>query len=104
MTSQFDLIYYLSEFQNARFKLYANLIGFKSHTELFNRLMPDTVLEEHHKLVVIELTCCTETNFAKSRRYKISCYENIKKTRRTVNGLSTKCLPKYSLQVNQRYK
>ena len=38
------MCHYLSEFENTGFKLYADLIGFKSPTELFNRLIPDIVL------------------------------------------------------------
>ena len=71
--------HYLSEFENAGFKLYADLIGFKSPMQLFNRLIPDIVLAQNDKLIVIELTCCFETNFAKSRQYRINRYENIKK-------------------------
>ena len=63
------MCHYLSEFENAGFKLCADLIGFKSPTELFNRLIPDIVLVRNDKLIVIELTCCFETNFAKSKMY-----------------------------------
>ena len=31
------------------------------------------------KLIVIELACCFDTNFVKSRKHKINRYENIKK-------------------------
>ena len=72
------MCHYLSEFENAGFKLYADLLGFKSPTELFNRLIPDIALVRNDKLVFKELTCCFETNFAKSRRYEINRYENIK--------------------------
>ena len=87
----YTMCHYLSEFENVGFKLYADLIDFKSPTELFSRLIPDIVLVRNNKLVVIELTCCFETNFAKSRRYKISRYKNTK------NVLSTKYLLKYPL-------
>ena len=73
------MCHYLSRFENAGCKLYADLIGFKSPTELFTRLIPEIVLVRNDKLIVIELTCCLETNFAKSRKYKINRYENIKK-------------------------
>ena len=69
----------MSEFENARFKIYADLIGFKRPTELFNRLIPDIVLVKNDKLIIIELACCFETNFVNSRRYKIIRSENIKK-------------------------
>ena len=71
----YTMCHYLPEFENSRFKLYADLIGFKSPTELFNRLIPDIVLVWNDKLIVIELTCYFETNFAKSRKYKINCYK-----------------------------
>ena len=86
------MCHYLPEFENARFKLFADLIGLKSSTELFNRLIPDIALAKKDKLIVIELTCCFETNFAKSRKYKINRYENKKKTVRTLNGLPTKII------------
>ena len=60
--------HYLSEFENAGVKLHAGLISFKTPTELFNRLIPDIVLVRNDKLSLIELTCCFETNFAKSRK------------------------------------
>ena len=68
----------MSECENSRFKLYADLIGFKRPTELFNRLITDTVLVRNDKLVALELVCCFETNLAKSKRHSISRYENIK--------------------------
>ena len=74
----------MSEFENAGFKLYPDLIGFKSPIELFNTLIPDIVLVRNNKLIVIELACCFETNFSNSRKYKINRYENIKKTVRTL--------------------
>ena len=98
----YTMCHYLSEFENVGFKLYADLIDFKSPTELFSRLIPDIVLVRNDKLVVIELTCYFETNFAKSRRYKISRYKNTK------NVLSTKYLLKYPLVTkgfcNKKFK
>ena len=94
----YAMCHYLPEFENARFKLFADLIGLKSSTELFNRLIPDIALAKNDKLIVIELTCCFETNFAKSRKYKISRYENKKKTVRTLNGLPTKIIVEESSQ------
>ena len=47
VASQFQLYtmcHYLSEFENVVFKLYADLFGFKSPIELFNRLITDNVL------------------------------------------------------------
>ena len=73
------MCHYLSEFENAGFKLSADLIGFKSPTELFGRVIPDIVFLRNDKLIVIELTYCFETNSVKSRRHKINCYENIRK-------------------------
>ena len=42
-SSLYMMCHYLSEFENAGFKLYADFIGFKSLTELLNRLIPDLV-------------------------------------------------------------
>ena len=42
-------------------------------------MIPDIVLVRNDILIIIELTCCFETNFAKPRRYKINRYENIYK-------------------------
>ena len=88
------MCHYLPEFESfffARFKLFADLIGLKSSTELFNRLIPDIALAKNDNLI-IELTCCFETNFAKSRKYKINRNENKKKAVRTLNGLPTKII------------
>ena len=93
------MCHYLPEFENAGFILYADLTSFKSPTELFNRLIPDIVLAKNDKLIVIEPTCCFETNFTKSRKYKSNRYENIKKTVRTLNGRLTKYLLMYPLWV-----
>ena len=67
------MCHYLSEFENVGCKLYADLNGFKSPTELFNRLMPDIVLVRNDTLTITKLTCCFETNFAKSRLYNQHC-------------------------------
>ena len=88
--------HYLSEFENAGFKLYPDLTGFKSPTELFNTLIPDIVLVRNNKLIVIELACCFETNFSNSRKYKINRYENIKKTVRTLKWTVHKTFVKVS--------
>ena len=50
----YAICHYLSEFGNVGFKLYADLTGFKSSTELFNRLMPHIMLGRSDKLIVIE--------------------------------------------------
>ena len=54
--------HYLSEFENAGFKTYVDLNGFKSSTELFNRPIPDIVLVRNNKMVVIEITCSLKQN------------------------------------------
>ena len=43
-------------------------------------MIPDIVLVRNDVLIIIELTCCFETNFAKPSRYKINRYKNIYKT------------------------
>ena len=63
----YTMRHYLSEFENTGFKTYVDLNGFKSSTELFNRLIPDIVLVRNNKMVVIEITCCFKTKFVKSR-------------------------------------
>ena len=92
----YTMCHYLSEFENIGFKIYADLTGFRNPTELFNRLIADTVLTKNDNLIVIDLTCCFKTNFAKSRKYKISRYESIKIDVRTLNRLWAKYLLKYS--------
>ena len=63
---------YLQDFENVGYKLCAYLNGFNSHTDLFNKLIPDIVLVRKDKLTVIELKCSFETNFEKSTRCKIN--------------------------------
>ena len=75
----YTTFHYLSEFENYESKLYPDLHGFQSPAELFDRLIPGIVLAKNDNLIVIELTCYFETNFAKSKKYKINRYENIKK-------------------------
>ena len=43
-SSLYTMCHYLSEFENVVFKLYADLFGFKSPIELFNRLITDNLL------------------------------------------------------------
>ena len=52
------MCHYLLQFDNVGCKLHADLNGFKSPTELFNRLIPDIVLVRNNKLTIIELMCC----------------------------------------------
>ena len=71
------LCHYLSLLENVGYKLYADIEGRTNPAELFNNLRPDVALLHDDELIVIELTCCFETNFTKSRQYKIDRYKHL---------------------------
>ena len=54
----YTMCHYLLQSDNVGCKLHADLNGFKSPTELFNRLIPDIVLVRNNKLTITELMCC----------------------------------------------
>ena len=53
-------------------------LGFPSPKGLFSGKIPDIVLQQGEKLIVIELTCPTETNLLSSREYKSNHYKELK--------------------------
>ena len=63
-----------SALENIRFKLFADLGGFKNPEILFNGPWPDIMMKNDNKLTVIELSCCYETNFVKARNYEMERY------------------------------
>ena len=73
----FTMCHYLSQLQANGYRLYSDLEGFKNPAELFRSLRPDIVLLKESDLIAIELTCCFETNFEKSKIYKINQYKNL---------------------------
>ena len=61
------------------FDIYVDLPGYQSPSNIFyDTVRPDMVLKRDRHLIIIELTCCFETNFEKSRNFKIEKYESIK--------------------------
>ena len=44
---------------------------------LFNSPRPDIVVKNGNKVTVIELSCCYETNFVKTRNYKMKSYSEL---------------------------
>ena len=59
------------------YQLYADITGYRNPAELFRTLRPDIVLLIADELIAIELTCCFETNFDKSRNYKKERYSDL---------------------------
>ena len=74
------------------FKLYADIEGFENTNTLFKssrpnepkagmcRQRPDIVILERRRITIIELTCPFESNFNKSREYKVRRYNNLRNT------------------------
>ena len=58
-------------------KLYVDLPGFPSPSDIFDDVRPDLILRTNDKVAVIELTCCYEQNIEKSKQYKLEKYANI---------------------------
>ena len=73
----FTLLYYVKQLTSHGFTIFADLEGFSSPTELFNRMRPDIVLIKDDNITTIELTCCFETNIQKSNAYKKAKYEHL---------------------------
>ena len=69
------MCHYLS--QLIGFDLFVDINGFANPAELFYNLRPDIVLLSPNEAITIELSCCFETNFAKSRAYKENRYSNL---------------------------
>ena len=80
------------------------MAGFKNPEILFHGPQPDIVVKNGNKLTVIELSCCCETNFVKTRNYEIERYSklqdlhvdnNFRVTKLYVEVYSLGGLPKY---------
>ena len=53
----------------------------KHISDIFNNLKPDLALRKKHKVGILELTVCHETNLVASRNYKLNKYSNISQHR-----------------------
>ena len=66
-----DYVYhYAVQLQQYGYEVFVDIEGFKSPSKIFCRFVPDMVLKIGDKITIIELTCCFEYNFSKSRKYK----------------------------------
>ena len=59
------------------YDVFADVEGYRSSAALFNSSIPDTVAIKGNILYTIELTVCFETNFSKSRNYRLNRYKNL---------------------------
>ena len=73
------------------FDIFVDLPGYENPSNVFyDAVRPDLVLKRNHHIIVIELTCCFETNLVHSRNFKIEKYKNIKNySKVTVNKIET---------------
>ena len=75
----YTLLHYISQLQIQGYEIYADMLGFKSTSELFENKRPDIALRKGNEIRTIELTCCFETNIEKSNEYKKRKYEKLEK-------------------------
>ena len=73
----YTMYHYISQLVSRGYEVFVDLEGYQNPSELFRNVRPDLVLKRNGKLISIELTCCFETNLAKSREYKIQKYQSI---------------------------
>ena len=73
----FTIFHYLTALENTGFELFVDLAGFKNPEILFNGPRPDILVKYGNKRTVIELSRCYETNFVKTRNYKVECYRKL---------------------------
>ena len=73
------------------FDIFVHLPRYENLSNVFyDAVRPDIVLKRNHHIVVIELTCCFETNLLHSINFKIEKYKNIKNySKVTVNKIKT---------------
>ena len=57
--------------------MYVDLDSFDNPSKLFKSSRPDLALVKNDEVMIIELTCCYETNTLKSRSYKIDKYKSL---------------------------
>ena len=74
----FTICYYLNNLLNLGYQVLADLDGYRNTAELFHHFRPDAALIKDNEIIILELTCCFETNFKKSRDFKIEKYRNLK--------------------------
>ena len=72
------IVHHLGILKDKGFTILADLPGFQSPNTIFESLRPDIVLCTNTIIYAIELTICFETNFVKSREYKLKRYENLR--------------------------
>jgi hypothetical protein len=63
---------------NASSKLYADVPGYYSTSEIFDTHRPDVAVIYKDTVYVLELTCCHELNFESSRSFKQSKYSALR--------------------------
>ena len=68
---------FCSQLSQFGWKTYVDLNGFQSPNEFFTSLRPDMALVKGNRIVIVELTCCFDTNTVKSQTYKLNRYRNI---------------------------
>ena len=73
----YTICYYLNDLVDKGHLLFADIEGYRNTFELFHRLRPDVAIVTATEVIIVELTCCFETNLQKSREYKIERYRNI---------------------------
>ena len=71
------ILMYLSQLTSYGYTLYGDLPDYFHPNALFRSMRPDIVLTKNDDIYIIELTCCSETNTKKSRRYKMEKYKDI---------------------------
>ena len=57
--------------------MFADVEGYNSSAVFFASSIPDIVVINNDIFYAIELTVCFETNFQKSRKYKMNRYKNL---------------------------
>ena len=57
---------FCSQLSQFGWKIYVDLNGFQSPKEFFTSLRPDMALVKGNRIVIVELTCCFDTNTVKS--------------------------------------
>ena len=69
--------HYLTTLKSIGLELFTGLVGFKNPDILFDGPRHDVLVKNGNKNTVIELPCCYETNFVKTRNHKIDSYSKL---------------------------
>ena len=64
-------------FSSNEYQVFADVEGYSSSAVFFASSIPDIVVINSDILYPVELTVCLETNFQKSRKYKMNRYKNM---------------------------